>query len=163
VTTLEDGLATRSTPAWAEKLVRALDDGIRIPGTRIRFGLDPLIGFFLPAVGDAATGVASVALLALAWRRRVPVVTMLRMVLNIAIDALVGSVPVAGDLFDLFWRSNRKNLELVERHQGEARPEPSTGDYLIVSAAFIAAVAALLTPILVTLVNGAMLLRVLRG
>jgi hypothetical protein len=159
----QDGLATRNTPAWAERLVRVLDDGIRIPGTRIGFGLDALIGLFLPVVGDAATGVASVALLALAWRRRVPVVTMLRMVLNIAIDALVGSVPVAGDVFDLFWRSNRKNLELVERYQGAASPEPSTGDYLVVSAAFILALLALLTPILLTLVYGAMLFRVLRG
>ena len=159
----EDGLAPRTTPAWAERLVRVLDDGIRVPGTRIGFGLDALLGFFLPAVGDAATGVASLALLALAWRRRVPVVTMLRMVLNIAIDALLGSVPVAGDVFDLFWRSNRKNLELVERYQGVARPEPSTADYLVVSAAFVVAVAAIVTPILVTLVYGAMLLKALRG
>jgi hypothetical protein len=159
----ENALAPRTTPAWAERLVRVLDDGIRVPGTRIGFGLDALLGFFLPAVGDAATGVASVALLALAWRRRVPVVTMLRMVLNIAIDALLGSVPVAGDVFDLFWRSNRRNLELVERHQGAAHPEPSTGDYVVVAAAFVVAVVAVLTPIVVTLVYGAMLFRLLRG
>jgi hypothetical protein len=163
VTNREDSLATRNTPAWAEKLVRVLDDGIRIPGTRIGFGLDALIGLFLPAVGDAATGAAAVALLTLAWRRRVPVVTMLRMVLNIAIDSLLGSVPVVGDVFDLFWRSNRRNLALVERYQGEAKPEPSTGDYLIVSAAFVVAVAALLTPILLTLIYGAILLRVIGG
>jgi hypothetical protein len=158
-----NALAPRPTPPWAQKLVRALDDGIRIPGTRIRFGLDPLLGLFLPVVGDTATGVASVALLVLAWRRRVPVVTMLRMVLNIVIDTLLGSVPVAGDVLDLFWRSNRKNLELIERYQGVAHPEPSTGDYLVVSVAFVVAVAALLTPIVITLFYGAMLFRLLRG
>ncbi len=140
-----------------------LDDGIRIPGTHIRVGLDPLIGLLLPAVGDAATGLASVTILVLAWRRRVPIVTILRMVLNIAIDSLLGAVPVAGDVFDLFWRSNRKNLELVERYQGVARPEPSIGDYVMVSAAVVVAVVAILTPIVVALVYGAMLIRLLRS
>ncbi len=150
-------------PAWAESLVRALDDGIRVPGTRIGVGLDALLGLLLPAAGDAATAVAAISLLVLAWRRRVPTVTLLRMVVNIAVDALLGSVPILGDLFDLFWRSNRKNLELVARYQGTAHPEPSSGDYLVVGAAFVVAVVALATPVLLAVTTGALLLRWLHG
>jgi hypothetical protein len=153
----------KAPPAWAETLVRTLDDGIRLPGTRIGVGLDAILGLLVPVVGDAATAVVSLALLVLAWRERVPAVTILRMVVNIAIDALLGAVPVAGDIFDLFWRSNRKNLALIARHQGQGNAEPKTRDYLVVSGAFIVAVAALATPILLVLLYGAMLIRLLAG
>ncbi len=156
-------VTTADTPGWAERLVRVLDDGIRIPGTHIGLGLDAVLGLLLPAAGDATTAVASLSLLALAWRRRVPTVTILRMVVNIAVDALLGSVPILGDVFDLLWHSNRKNLQLVTRYQGHANPQPSTGDYLVVGTAFAVAVLALLTPLVLAMVYGTLLLRVLLG
>jgi hypothetical protein len=86
-------------PPWAEALVRALDDGIMIPGTRIGVGLDSLLGFVFPVLGDATTGVASLALLLLALRMRVPRVVIWRIVFNIGIDVLIGCVPLIGDAF----------------------------------------------------------------
>src|SRR6266849_7791911 len=103
------------TPAWAETLVRVLDDALLIPGTRIGVGLDAILGFLFPTLGDAATGLASLSLLVLALQRRVPKVVLGRMVFNILLDTLLGSIPIAGDVFDLFWRSNRRNLELIQR------------------------------------------------
>ncbi|HEX2670767.1 MAG TPA: DUF4112 domain-containing protein, partial [Polyangiaceae bacterium] len=104
---------TEPTPAWAEQLVRVLDDGFTIPGTRIGVGLDALIGFLFPTLGDALTGLGSLSLLVLAFQMRLPKVIVLRMVFNIAVDVLVGCLPFLGDAFDLFWRSNRRNLELM--------------------------------------------------
>src|SRR3954462_6606787 len=101
------------TPAWALTLVKLLDEAVFVPGTRIGVGLDALLGFLFPTLGDAATGVASLALLLLGFQMRVPQVVLLRMAFNILLDTLLGSIPIFGDAFDLFWRSNRRNLELI--------------------------------------------------
>lgn len=123
---------------WARKLTKVLDD----------WGLDPIIGFLLPGVGDFATAGMAAFLLLLGIKERVPTVILLRMVMNIAIDALVGSIPLLGDAFDVFFRANRRNLDLIERHRGADR-EPSVGDYLVVASGFtLAIVGALLPPLL---------------
>jgi hypothetical protein len=117
-------------PGWAEALVRFLDDGIRIPGTKIRFGMDALIGL-LPGVGDASTAVGSLSLFWLALKRDVPRPVLARMAINVAIDSLAGAVPVLGDLFDLFFKSNRRNLNLIRAATGEAPVRRTRlGDYL---------------------------------
>ena len=134
-------------PEWAKTWVRLLDDGVKIPGTQVGFGLDAILGFIFPTLGDAATGLGSLALLALAFRMRVPKVVLLRMVLNIALDTLVGSIPFLGDAFDLFWRSNRRNLELLKRYEGGASRRPELADYLIVGLGAILAVAAVVLPV----------------
>jgi hypothetical protein len=144
------------TPRWAEALTRALDDMIRIPGTRIGIGLDGIVGAFLPGAGDAITGVGAVALLVLALRQGVPTLIIARMVLNIAVDALLGTVPVVGDLFDFAWKANRKNLELVERHRGGSH-KPGAGDYAIVGVGILMAVMAVLLPILFVILVGSSL------
>lgn len=100
-------------PHWAERLVLFLDDGIALPGTRYRFGFDALLGLLLPVLGDATTAAGSLPLFWLAIRRGVPKPVLARMALNVAIDTLVGGVPVLGDVFDLVWKSNRRNLNLI--------------------------------------------------
>ena len=140
---------------WAEKLVRFLDDGIRIPGTDFRFGLDAIIGFFLPGAGDFATGAGAMSLLLLAIRERVPTVVIGRMVVNIGIDTLLGSVPVVGDLFDLFFKSNRKNLELIEKYRDDPDAEPSFADYALVGAGALLILVSIALPlILLALIGG---------
>lgn len=124
-------LATSPARPWTETLVRVLDDGIRVPGTRIRFGLDPLLGL-IPGVGDVVTGTGSAALLIAGLRRGVPAIVLLRMVMNIAIDTAVGALPVVGDAFDFFFRSNRRNLELIQRYEDDPDAKPTAADYLIV-------------------------------
>src|SRR5687768_1065451 len=94
---------------WAERLVKLLDETLRIPGTNIHLGLDPVIGFLIPGAGDAITSTGSVSLLFLALKERVPTIAILRMLMNIAIDSVLGVVPFLGDAFDMVFRSNRRN------------------------------------------------------
>ena len=93
-------------------LSHVLDDFIRIPGTSIRFGLDGIIGF-VPGIGDIVGGLASCIIIIAAWVRGVSYATMARMVANVAIEVVVGSVPVLGDMFDIAWRANRRNYALL--------------------------------------------------
>jgi Domain of unknown function (DUF4112) len=104
-----------------DQLSRWMDGLFRVPGTGWRFGLDALVGL-VPGVGDFATTAVSLYILASGVRYRVPKVTLLRMGANVAVDYLLGSVPVVGDLFDAFWKSNQKNVELL-RERATATPE----------------------------------------
>lgn len=131
----EQHLAREEEVRRVGQLVRFLDDAVRVPGTRFGIGLDALLGFFLPVVGDAITGVAALSVLGTAMRRGVPRVVLARMLLNIVIDVVFGMIPVVGDAFDLLWRSNTRNLALLERHQGELEPKARAGDYAIVATA----------------------------
>jgi hypothetical protein len=92
-----------------------LDSAFAIPGIPVRFGLDALIGL-VPGIGDLATPVFTLLVLATGVRMRVPAVVLARMAINAGIDALVGLVPIAGDLADVGWKANLKNLDLLERH-----------------------------------------------
>ena len=95
-----------------DTLSHLLDDFIRIPGTPIRFGLDGIVGF-IPGIGDILGGLASSIIIIAAWLRGVPKVIVGRMVLNVAIETAVGTVPVLGNLFDIGWRANRRNYKLL--------------------------------------------------
>jgi hypothetical protein len=97
-----------------ERLSWLMDDLIPVPGLGWRFGLDAIVGL-IPGFGDAATSLVSFYILASAVRYRVPKVTILRMAMNIGIDYLVGSLPLVGDLFDAWWKSNQMNVELLSK------------------------------------------------
>lgn len=102
-------------------LVRFLDTALRIPGTQVRFGADAVIGI-IPGVGDLAGGMLSALVITEAIRANVPLAVIYRMLGNVAVDLLVGAIPVAGDVFDLFWKSGVRNLVLLERyHQHPAQ------------------------------------------
>ena len=123
-----------AVPSWVRDLVRLMDGAFRIPGTDFRIGLDPIIGLFLPGLGDVLGAVPSMLLLTLASRNGVPPVIVLRMLVNIAIDSLIGAVPVLGDIFDATFRSNEQNLALLEAHATPGR-KPRASDYIIVAVA----------------------------
>jgi len=93
-----------------------LDDIFRIPGTSIRFGLDAIIGW-IPGIGDAASGIASFFIVFAAWRRGVQSVTLVRMSANVLLETTLGAIPVAGDLFHVFWKANRRNYRLLIREK----------------------------------------------
>ena len=99
----------------AKGLARVLDDLIRIPGTNIGVGLDPIIGL-IPGVGDMAGGLLSTYILMVAARQGAPTSVLVRMLGNIALDSLVGVIPVLGDLFDFGVKANRRNVDLLERY-----------------------------------------------
>ena len=103
-------------------LSRVLDTWFRIPGTSIRFGIDGIIGF-VPGIGDFLAGLASCIIVLAAFFRGVPMVTIARMVVNLAIEVGVGMVPVLGNLFDIGWRANRRNYHLLERSLTAPRRE----------------------------------------
>jgi len=98
-------------------LAHILDDYLRIPGTQIRFGLDGIIGL-IPGIGDIIGAMASWIIILAAWLRGVPRVTLARMFTNVAIETIVGTVPILGDAFDIAWKANRKNFALLERSVG---------------------------------------------
>ena len=124
-----------------------LDSAFRIPGTRIRFGLDAIIGL-IPGVGDISTPAFAGLLLLQAVRMRLPIVVQARMVLNAALDMLLGLVPILGDVADVGWKANLRNLALLERHARPGVP-PARGDYVFVwiCLAFLALIA--ITPVVV--------------
>lgn len=97
-----------------DRLGWLMDDLFGVPLLGWRFGLDALIGL-IPGFGDTTTSLVSFYILASAVRYRVPKITLLRMGLNIGIDYLVGSLPVVGDLFDAWWKSNQMNVELLKQ------------------------------------------------
>jgi hypothetical protein len=119
-----------------------LDSAVRVPGTSFRFGLDPILGL-IPGLGDIVSPLFTAGII---WQARdlgIPRVVMMRMIINVALDTLVGLVPILGDLFDFAWKSNNMNLELLEQHAYEERG-PSAGDwtFVVLSIALVALIAA---------------------
>jgi hypothetical protein len=104
-------------PSFAalSKFAYWLDAGIRIPGTNLRFGLDPILGL-IPGGGDAAGAVLSGWILVEAVRLGASRATLLRIAGNVALDAGLGAVPIIGDIFDFAWKANLRNVALLERH-----------------------------------------------
>jgi hypothetical protein len=124
-----------------------LDSVARLPGTSIRFGLDPILGL-IPGLGDLISPLFSIAVL---WQSRdlgLPRVVQLRMLLNVAIDALVGSIPLVGDLFDFAWKANDMNLVLLERYAYEERPA-APGDWLFVAVVMLLMLVTAIVPFLI--------------
>ena len=116
-----------------------MDDMFRVPVLGWRFGLDALIGL-VPGLGDISTTVVSFYILAAAVRYRVPKITMLRMGLNILIDYVFGALPGVGDFADAWWKSNRKNLELLKKRatvSAEGARSGRASDWLFVGGIIV--------------------------
>ena len=107
-------------------LSHLLDDFLRIPGTQIRFGLDGIIGL-IPGIGDIIGAMASWIIILAAWLRGVPRITLARMLANVAIETIIGTVPILGDAFDIAWKANRRNYALLERSIGAVPSYGSAG------------------------------------
>lgn len=102
-------------------LARVLDEAIRIPGTNIRIGLDALLGL-LPGGGDIAGGLFSGVIIFQAARAGAPAPVLGRMLANVAIDVILGAIPILGDVFDVAWRSNSRNVRLLEAWRDQPAP-----------------------------------------
>jgi Domain of unknown function (DUF4112) len=149
--TSEPGASPTSTQDL-ERLAHWLDTVFEIPGIRLRFGIDAILGL-LPGLGDTASALASIYILQSASRYGVPRVTLARMTLNIGIDLLFGAIPIVGDLFDVYWKANRKNVELLRRH---FKATPLTERHEKRSdSLFVAGMIALIAFILIASVTGA--------
>jgi hypothetical protein len=108
--------------------------------------LDPIMGLLLPEAGDLITAAAGLYLVVVAVRRKLPAVILARMLVNLGLDALIGAIPLLGDLFDFAFRANTRNLELLQAHHA-GRP-PRASDWLVVAGAAVFLLAALALPIL---------------
>ncbi|MCQ9156256.1 DUF4112 domain-containing protein [Acidomonas methanolica] len=98
-----------------KRLAWLLDAAFRLPGTRFRLGIDALIGL-IPGGGNVVMGLISLYIVLEAWRMGVPNDLLLRMVGNVAVETVVDTVPLAGDLFDAAFKANLRNVALIERH-----------------------------------------------
>jgi hypothetical protein len=96
-------------------LAGLMDDRYVVPGTRVRFGWDSILGLF-PGLGDALTSIISLLIVHHAWQIGASPLTLARMIGNVAADFLLGSVPFVGDLFDVAFKANRRNARLLEQH-----------------------------------------------
>ncbi|RPJ77263.1 MAG: DUF4112 domain-containing protein [Acidobacteria bacterium] len=141
------GSAERRRVEALQRWAGILDSAFRIPGTQIRFGLDALIGL-VPGAGDAVAGLFSVAIVLQAARMHLPRIVIARMVLNSLLDLFVGAIPLVGDLFDVAWKANLRNVTLLDRHVREGRRTASGADYLFVTLVVVVLLAAAALPLL---------------
>ena len=102
-------------------LSRLLDEQFRIPGTTYRVGLDGLLGL-IPGIGDAAGALLSTYIVYEAIRLGAPSTVLLRMLANIGIDTVGGAIPIVGDIFDMAWKTNKKNAALLHAYLASQRP-----------------------------------------
>jgi len=124
-----------------------LDDMFRIPGTQIRFGLDAVIGW-VPGIGDAMAGFASFLIVFAAWRRGAQVVTLVRMIANVLLETTVGAIPLAGDVFHIFWKANRRNYLLLIREKQQ--PGSNTRrDWMFLAIILFTVIAVVAVPIVI--------------
>ena len=117
-----DPLTGPGASAWSRRIAHVLDTFLKIPGTTARIGLDPIIGL-IPGVGDAISTFMGGVIMAEALRRRVPGRLMVRIGGNMLLNASVGAIPVAGDLFSAWFKSNTKNYALLHTFL-EGNPDP---------------------------------------
>jgi Domain of unknown function (DUF4112) len=108
------------TLAEMDSLARLMDSQFSIPGTKIRFGLDALIGL-VPGAGDFATFLVSGYMMLILARNGASGYVLARMALNVLIDSLIGAIPVLGDLFDIAFRANDRNMKLMHQHFVDGR------------------------------------------
>ncbi|HEY6154110.1 MAG TPA: DUF4112 domain-containing protein [Candidatus Udaeobacter sp.] len=115
-------------------LALIMDDFLRVPGTKLRFGLDPIIGL-LPGIGDVTSAIISAVAFVHAARSGVPKILLARMAMNILINELVGIIPGLGDAFSFWFKSNVRNYELFRRYSA-APAKSRRGDWIFVIAVF---------------------------
>ena len=121
--------------ARARALARLLDSAVGVPGTGVRFGADAILGL-VPGLGDVAGAALAGYLVLLAQRLGAPRAVVLRMLANVAVDTAAGSIPLVGDLFDVAYKSNMRNLALLERAI-ERPTDTKRTSRLVVAAVFL--------------------------
>lgn len=105
-----------------DRYASLLDNKFRIPGTRIRFGWDAIIGL-IPGLGDTVTLLLSAVILIEARRIGAPKSLLLKMAGNMGLEWLIGLIPILGDMFDVYWKANIRNMDLLKQHLQQQRPD----------------------------------------
>jgi hypothetical protein len=127
---------------WVEEFSKYLDSKFIIPGTNIRFGLDPIMSLF-PVVGDLMTFIISGVLIYTMHNHGASRKVVIKMIMNSTLDAIIGAIPLVGTVFDVFYRSNDRNVKLLKEHYLEGKHQGSgNGIILLVVICAIILVAA---------------------
>ena len=129
---IDRGAVHQTDRLWfARFLADLLDQRFTIPGTSIRMGLDPILGL-IPGIGDLLANLTGSMILILAAQLGLPKVVLARMGINIAANAVIGAIPIFGDIISIWFRSNVRNVELLERYLGRPSKRVELGDWLFV-------------------------------
>jgi hypothetical protein len=112
---LTEGMTAQERLNQVQFLARIMDDQFLVPGTNIRFGWDTILGLF-PGIGDALTSAISLLIVHHARQTGASPLLLARMIGNVGVDFLLGSIPLVGEAFDFAWKANRKNARLLEQH-----------------------------------------------
>lgn len=118
---------------WIENLSHLLDEQFRIPGTRFRFGIEPLINL-IPFVGNIGTFILSASLMLTIAQKGVSNKVLVKMALNVLIDAIISAIPFFGQIFDFYFKANKRNVQLLKEHYSEGKHQGSGRTILIVVA-----------------------------
>lgn len=118
-----------------EKVSNAMDTSLRIPGTKFKFGMDPIIGL-IPFAGEIATFSISAGLVMTMARHGASRKVVILMVINTLIDVILGSIPIIGNVFDFFYKSNTKNINLLKKYYAEGKYQGS-GKGIVITIAVI--------------------------
>jgi hypothetical protein len=115
---------------WVERIAHLFDDQFAIPGTKFRFGLDPIVNL-LPIAGDAAGFLVGAALVLTMAKNGVSRKVLILMMLNLLIDGLIGAIPLIGTVFDFYYKANTRNINLLKKHYEEDKYQGSGTGVLI--------------------------------
>jgi hypothetical protein len=138
----QQGASNSRTLEMVKEISRLLDSRFVIPGTNIRFGLDPILSLF-PVVGDLITYMISGMLIFTMYNHGASRKVVIKMLLNSTLDAVIGAIPVVGTVLDVFHRSNDRNVKLLQEHYFEGKHQGSgNGIVLVIFFCAIAVVAA---------------------
>jgi len=131
VTTHNQTTSRTAQLAWLENIASLMDRAIKIPGTKIRIGLDPIIGL-IPVVGDLISfGISSILLYA-AFMHGASRKVVMKMLMNIALDSSIGMIPVLGNIFDFAFKANSRNYILLSEHWQEGKHKGSGWQYIVI-------------------------------
>ena len=143
--------------ALARALARLMDTAFEVPGTRIRFGLDAVLGL-VPGVGDAISSVIGGYIVVVGTQLGVPRAVIWQMMLNLGIDTVIGVVPLVGDMLDIGWKANVRNVALIEQALADPAAAERRSRWALVGIAaiivFLGAAGAALTWLLIRMIGG---------
>ena len=116
---------------WVERIASVMDDKFKVPGTNFRFGLDPILNL-IPFAGDVSGFVVSAALLYVMAKNGVSRKVLILMAINIAVDAVVGAIPILGQISDFYIKANTLNIKLLKEHYREGKHTGSGNGIIII-------------------------------
>lgn len=116
---------------FIEKITHFLDSQFRIPGTDVRVGIDPIIGFFVPILGDIISYIMSALIVFYMIKNGASGKVVMKILINLTLDLIIGGVPMVGQIGDFFFKANKRNLKLYKEYLNEKKHEGSALPYII--------------------------------